>query len=68
LLARLHAPSPALVGIRFPSARTVRQLYLKQIQATLEAGRWHSAARLSLLPFAAALAAGGGVRGSRRSS
>jgi len=71
LLARFEAPpsvpQSAQAGIRFPAVRTVRQLYVKHIHATLEAGRWHSAARLSLLPVAAALAAGGGG-GSRRSA
>ena len=31
------------------------RLYLQHIRATLESGRWHSAARLSLLPVMAAL-------------
>jgi hypothetical protein len=45
-------------GIRYPAARAAARLYLQNVGATLESGRWHSAARLSLLPVVAALAAG----------
>lgn len=44
-------------GARFPVGRAAARLYVQQVRATLESGRWHSAARLSLLPFVA-LAAG----------
>ena len=54
---------------RFPPAdpRAAARLYLQQFGATLESGRWHSAARLSLLPVVAvaALAARGGSRRTR---
>jgi hypothetical protein len=46
---------------RFPRAPVVRRLYLSQMQSTVEAGRWNSAARLSMLPVVAALAVGGGA-------
>jgi hypothetical protein len=46
---------------RFPRTPVARRLYLNQIQATVEAGRWNSAARLSLMPLVAALAVGGGA-------
>jgi hypothetical protein len=42
---------------RFPRAGIARRLYVKQVQASLEGGRWHSAARLCLLPIVAALTA-----------
>ncbi|HWC72350.1 MAG TPA: nucleotidyltransferase family protein [Gemmatimonadales bacterium] len=41
---------------RFPAPRIAARHYLQQIGATLESGRWHSAARLSLLPVVAAAA------------
>lgn len=44
-------------GLRFPWPRAVFALYWRQVRATLESRRWHSAARLSLLPVVAALAA-----------
>jgi thymidylate kinase len=41
--------------IRFPRIPVARRLYLSQLHATIEAGRWHSAARLSLMPVIAGL-------------
>jgi hypothetical protein len=43
---------------RFPRTRAAARLYMQHLRATLEAGRWHSAARLSLVPVLAALTAG----------
>jgi hypothetical protein len=43
---------------RFPRTRAAARLYMQHLRATLEAGRWHSAARLSLVPVIAALTAG----------
>ena len=40
---------------RFPRTRAAARLYLQNLRATLESGRWHSAARLSLIPVLAAL-------------
>lgn len=42
---------------RFPLAGAALRLYWHQVRASLEAGRWHSAARLCLLPLVAALPA-----------
>ena len=42
---------------RFPRAGIARRLYLDHLYASMEAGRWHSMARLLLLPVMAALAA-----------
>jgi glycosyltransferase involved in cell wall biosynthesis len=55
-----RAPAP---DARFPRMWSATRLYLQNLWATLESGRWHSAARLSLVPFVAALSAG-----SRRSA
>jgi len=55
-----RAPAP---DARFPRMWSATRLYLQNLCATLESGRWHSAARLSLVPFVAALSAG-----SRRSA
>lgn len=41
---------------RFPAAGFMAQAYLGQVGETLDSGRWHSAARLSLLPLVAMLA------------
>jgi hypothetical protein len=41
---------------RFPNPRAAARLFLQHFRATLESGRWHSAARLSLLPVVAAAA------------
>lgn len=38
----------------FPLPRAFARSYARHLGATLESGRWHSAARLSLLPLAAA--------------
>jgi colanic acid/amylovoran biosynthesis glycosyltransferase len=43
---------------QFPRRWTAARLYWQALQATLESGRWQSAARLSLVPFMAALTAG----------
>jgi hypothetical protein len=40
---------------RYPRAAIARHIFVRQVQATVEAGRWHSAARLSLLPLIAGL-------------
>jgi hypothetical protein len=40
---------------RFPRPAVARQIFVRQVQATVEAGRWHSAARLSLLPLIAGI-------------
>jgi colanic acid/amylovoran biosynthesis glycosyltransferase len=50
----------ATAGPSLPAAR----LYWQHLRATLESGRWHSAARLSLMPLIAALT--GGVRPTQR--
>jgi hypothetical protein len=48
---------PAPVASEFPDERgTIARAYVRQVGATLESGRWQSAARLSLLPLMAALA------------
>jgi hypothetical protein len=41
---------------RFPNPRAAARLYLQHFRATIESGRWHSAARLSLMPVVAAAA------------
>jgi hypothetical protein len=64
VIARFHG-SPSGDATRFPSARAAARLYLQQIGATLESGRWHSAARLSLLPVIAAAALAAGSRRTR---
>ena len=46
----------------FPRISSAARLYLRHVRATVESGRWHSAARLSLLPVMAALT------GARRSA
>jgi hypothetical protein len=43
--------------VRFPPVGTSGRLYLNNVHAAIEAGRWHSMARLLLLPVVAALAA-----------
>ncbi|HLZ45767.1 MAG TPA: glycosyltransferase [Gemmatimonadales bacterium] len=43
---------------RFPRTWSAARLYFQNLRATLESGRWHSAARLSLVPLMAALTAG----------
>jgi hypothetical protein len=48
---------------RFPRIRSAARLYLQNLSATLESGRWHSAARLSLVPLLAALTARTGRAG-----
>jgi hypothetical protein len=59
LLTRFQTGAPAPQDDeRYPRTPLARRLYLRQFQATVEAGRWNSAARLSLLPLMA-LAAGG---------
>jgi Uncharacterised nucleotidyltransferase len=66
VLARFESARPGN-ETRFPNPRAAARLYLQQFGATLESGRWHSAARLSLLPVvaAAALAGRGGSRRMR---
>lgn len=59
-LPRRLAPTSATA--RFPAAGVMAWTYLGQMGETLDSGRWHSAARLSLLPLVAALA---GNRGRR---
>jgi glycosyltransferase involved in cell wall biosynthesis len=44
----------AAPGGRFPQTRAAARWYLQHLRATLESGRWHSAARLSLVPVMAA--------------
>lgn len=57
--ADLRRTGPALApDARFPRTKSAARLYLRNIRATLESGRWHSAARLSLMPVFAALTAG----------
>ena len=57
LLSRFQAKDQARPAqdTRFPRIPVARRLYLSQLQATVEAGRWHSAARLSLMPLIAGL-------------
>jgi hypothetical protein len=55
------APALAQDGA-FPRMWSAARLYVQHLRATLESGRWHSAARLSLVPLMAALSA----RGVRR--
>ena len=69
VLDRFQLPLPirerGVVGERdgrYPRPAIARQIFMRQIQSTLEAGRWHSAARLSLLPLIA------GVSLARRGS
>jgi glycosyltransferase involved in cell wall biosynthesis len=53
------ASTPAFADdARFPRTRAAAALYMNNLRATLEAGRWHSAARLSLVPVLAALTTG----------
>lgn len=55
----LRSTGPALAAdAAFPRTKSAARLYLQQLRATLESGRWHSAARLSLVPVVAALTAG----------
>jgi glycosyltransferase involved in cell wall biosynthesis len=64
ILERFAASAPPLSkaetaqDARFPRLRAAARLYLQHLSATLESGRWHSAARLSLIPVMAALTAG----------
>jgi hypothetical protein len=54
-----RARTPALAqDARFPRPWAAARLYWHALRATLESGRWQSAARLSLVPFMAALTAG----------
>jgi hypothetical protein len=54
-----RASGPALrQDPRFPRRWAAARLYWQALGATLESGRWQSAARLSLVPFIAALTAG----------
>lgn len=55
LLARFAAHGLPRRDARFPGPGVASRLYLDHVQASLEAGRWHSAARLCLLPIVAAL-------------
>jgi Uncharacterised nucleotidyltransferase len=59
LLARFQVPDRiALVprqDARYPHSAVARRLYLQHVQATVEAGRWVSAARLTLAPLVTAL-------------
>jgi hypothetical protein len=58
-LARFATTVAARAGSRyFPDLSAAARLYLQHFGATLESGRWHSAARLSLVPLMAALTAG----------
>jgi hypothetical protein len=64
LLARFQTGAVARSNDdRYPRRRDARRLYLRQVQATLEAGRWNSAARLSLLPLMALAANGRALAG-----
>lgn len=59
-LARFRSEESARAAgrdTRFPLAGAALRLYWHQVRASLEAGRWHSAARLCLLPLMAALPA-----------
>ncbi|MFN2572147.1 MAG: hypothetical protein ABR537_11155 [Gemmatimonadales bacterium] len=47
---------PASATTQFPAAGAIARTYAHNVEATLESGRWHSVARLALLPFIAALA------------
>ena len=59
LLARFQVADRTALGrgqdARYPRSTLARRLYLQHIQATVEAGRWVSAARLSLAPLVTAL-------------
>lgn len=55
--AQTTGPAPA-PDARFPRIRSAARLYLQNLRATLESGRWQSAARLTLVPLLAALTAG----------
>jgi len=57
LVHRSLVPSDALARFETASPRpaSAARLYLQHVRATVESGRWHSAARLSLLPVMAAL-------------
>jgi hypothetical protein len=61
LLARFTTGEPVLPAAgsdtRFPATAVARRLYVNHVHAALEAGRWHSMARLLLLPVVAAFAA-----------
>ena len=52
------AVPPPIKDARFPRIWSAARLYLQHLRATLESGRWQSAARLSLIPLLAALTAG----------
>ena len=55
----LSRTGPALArDARFPRTWSAARLYVQNLRATLESGRWHSAVRLSLMPLVAALTAG----------
>jgi glycosyltransferase involved in cell wall biosynthesis len=57
--ARVRTTGPALAqDARFPRTWSAARLYLQHLRATLASGRWHSAARLSLVPVLAAWTAG----------
>lgn len=59
LLARFQVRDRAALArgqdARYPRSSLARRLYLQHIQATVEAGRWVSAARLSLAPLVTVL-------------
>jgi len=52
--AKVLGPTEAA---RFPRARSAVRVYWQHVRATIESGRWHSVARLSLVPVMAALTA-----------
>ncbi|MGH7519972.1 MAG: glycosyltransferase [Gemmatimonadales bacterium] len=52
------ADDAGTAGSYFPRLNAAARLYVQHFRATLESGRWHSAARLSLLPLLAALTTG----------
>ena len=64
VVARFHG-SLRRDATRFPPPRAAARLFFQQFGATLESGRWHSAARLSLLPVVAAAALAAGSRRTR---
>ena len=61
LLTRFEAAPDDMISesAYFPRLQAAGRLYLQHLRWTLESGRWHSAARLSLLPLLAVLRAGG---------
>lgn len=60
LLTRFEAAPDDMISesAYFPRLHAAARLYLRNVHSTLESGRWHSAARLSLLPLMAILKAG----------